>query len=115
MSDSIESLRAEKDADADGLYWRQMAQKDAAEIANDVQQLMCIIEDLMAAWSEKGWLRTDRALWERDADGKYVRHVRPLAASQASAYVAACVRDLVYDALSETALDAQRIAAGEVL
>lgn len=83
----------------------------AAQLANDFQEIMCLVEDKAAAWAAAGLLEINfnDSVW--DADAREWRRVRRTSDPRAAtAHLAACIRDSLQDALNATALEAQEIA-----
>lgn len=102
------SLQAEKQAAAalDDANWRIEARETAARIANDMQEIMAAAEAVFMRWAEDGLLDRTRYDWER-VNGQMERVLKERrSALEASAHHAACIKDVLYDALSVSAREA---------
>lgn len=103
-------LQAEKQAAAayDDANWRIEARETAARIANDVQEIMAAAETVFLRWAEDGLLdRTHRVAAFDHSVGRHVMIDLPRrSALEASSHHAACIKDVLYDALSVSAREA---------
>lgn len=80
-----------------------------AQIANDMQAIMALVEETMLRWDREGWLCRRHGVHTQDADGKWIRHERDLSPVEAASHVAECVQDSLVDAWSDTAREAWEV------
>lgn len=86
-------------------------QDKAARIANDVQAVMTLAEEIALRWADDGLLNvtTEKRVFDADTHEWTVRRV-PVSGATAAAFLAQCVRETMEDALNSIAREARDVA-----
>lgn len=107
LSDAREEARNDAAREAE---FKRDCREAAAQMNNDLQEIMCLVEAKMQAWGRNGWLdltikgqEFSNGQWRRVAVGKH----KP---EHYAALIASCVKEAIEDEYSAIAREAHEVA-----